>query len=43
MAENTSPQGFFRKYRLPILLGILAVGLYAFSILYIMYGKGQIG
>ncbi len=42
MTENTSPS-FFKRYRLPIFLGILAVCLYAFSILYIMFGKGQIG
>ena len=41
MSDNTSPS-FFQKYRLPIMLGILAVCLYGFSILYIMYGKGQI-
>ena len=41
MSDNT-PQSFFKRYRLPIMLGILAVCLYAFSILYIMYGKGQI-
>lgn len=41
MTENTPPS-FFKRYRLPILLGILAVCLYAFSILYIMFGKGQI-
>jgi len=41
MTESTQPS-FFKRYRLPIMLGILAVCLYAFSILYIMYGKGQI-
>jgi len=34
--------GFFRRYRLPIVLGIIAVCLYAGSILYILYGRGQI-
>lgn len=41
MSDNTPPS-FFKKHRLPIFLGILAVGLYAFSILYIMFAKGQI-
>jgi len=42
MSDNTPPKSFFQKYRLPILLGLLAVSLYGFSILYIIYGKGQI-
>ncbi len=40
--SDSTPRGFFRRYRMPILLGILAVCLYAFSILYIVYGKGQL-
>jgi len=42
MSDNSDKPTFFQKHRLPIMLGILAVSLYAFSILYIMFGKGQI-
>ena len=41
MSDNT-PQSFFKKHRLPIMLAIVAVGLYVFSILYILFAKGQI-
>jgi hypothetical protein len=41
MSNNTSPS-FFKRYRLPLLLGLVAVCLYGGSILYIMFGKGQI-
>lgn len=34
--------GFWRRYRMPIILGIIAFSLYVGSILYIIYGRGQI-
>ena len=34
--------GFFRRHRLPLLLAVVAACLYAGSILYILYGRGQI-
>lgn len=39
---NTDKPGFFRRYRLPLLLAVVAVCLYAGSILYILFGRGQI-
>lgn len=50
MAESASETGrssaerpgFIRRYRLPISLAIIAICLYAGSILYILYGRGQI-
>jgi len=42
MADKQNQPSFYQKYRLPIMLGILAVSLYAFSILYIVFGKGQL-
>lgn len=35
----TGKKGWAR-YKLPILLAFVAVGLYAFSILWIVYGRG---
>jgi len=40
--SDEAPPSLFKKHRLPIFLGILAIGLYVFSILYIMFAKGQI-
>jgi len=40
--EDTSSPGFFRRYRLPLFLGFVAVCLYATSILYILFGRGQV-
>ena len=40
--EETARPGFLRRYRLPLLLGAIALCLYAGSILYILYGRGQI-
>lgn len=34
--------GFFRKYRLPLLLAVLALCLYASSILYILFVRGSV-
>ena len=34
--------GFLRRHRLPLLLAFVALCLYAGSILYILYGRGQI-
>lgn len=31
--------GFWRRYRLPIVLGIIAISLYVFSIIWIVYGN----
>ena len=35
-------QSFVRRYRLPIFLAVVAACLYASSILYFVYGKGQL-
>jgi len=35
-------QGFIRRYRLPLFLAVVAVCLYAGSIIYILFGRGQI-
>lgn len=40
--EERSSQGFFKRYRLPLFLAVVAVSLYAGSILYILYGRGQV-
>lgn len=40
--EATVKPGFFRRYRLPLTLAVIAVCLYAGSILYILLGRGQI-
>ncbi len=37
-----SKPGFIRRYRLPLFLAFVAVCLYATSILYILYGRGEI-
>ncbi len=34
--------GFIRRYRLPLSLAVIAVCLYATSILYILFGRGEI-
>ena len=34
--------GFLRRHRLPIALGLIALCLYAGSILYILFGRGPI-
>ena len=34
--------GFFRRYRLPLFLAVLALCLYAGSILYILFVRGQV-
>jgi len=45
-AENTPQKqasvGYFKRYRLPLFLAVVAICLYAGSILYIMYGRGQV-
>ncbi|MFK7855794.1 MAG: hypothetical protein AB8B79_16840 [Granulosicoccus sp.] len=40
--EAEQAPGFFRRYRLPLVLGFVAICLYATSILYILYGRGQV-
>lgn len=37
--SNEPQPGFFRRYRLPIVLGIVAVCLYVFSIGWIVLGR----
>jgi len=37
----TEKKGWAR-YKLPIILGLVAVSLYAFSILWIVYGRGGV-
>jgi len=40
--ESKPAPGFFKRYRLPLVLAVVAVCLYVGSILYILYGRGQI-
>lgn len=40
--EERASQGFFKRYRLPLFLAVVALCLYAGSILYILYGRGQV-
>ena len=35
-------RSFIQRYRLPLFLAVVAVCLYAGSILYILYGRGQV-
>ncbi|MFK7993047.1 MAG: hypothetical protein AB8B87_02855 [Granulosicoccus sp.] len=42
VASSVAKPGFLRRYRLPLLLAVVAICLYAGSILYILYGRGQI-
>jgi hypothetical protein len=49
MAENDpvarKPEqapGFVQRYRLPLFLAVVAICLYAGSILYILFGRGQV-
>jgi len=53
MSEGQSPEtntreqqqaapGFFRRYRLPLFLAVVALCLYAGSIIYILYFRGQV-
>lgn len=41
LAPEQAP-GFIRRYRLPLILAVIAVCLYAGSILYILFGRGQV-
>ena len=42
-AENSvDERSFLVRYRLPLFLAVVAVCLYAGSILYILYGRGQV-
>lgn len=41
-ARIADKPGFIRRYRLPLFLAVVAVCLYATSILYILYGRGEI-
>jgi len=40
--EQKSAPGFLRRYRLPLFLAVVALCLYAGSILYILYFRGQV-
>ena len=41
--ENANDKrSFLLRYRLPLFLAVVAVCLYAGSILYILYGRGQV-
>lgn len=40
--EANRSQGFIRRYRLPLFLAVVAICLYAGSILYILFGRGQV-
>ena len=41
--NNSSDKSFWQKHRMPIILGIIAVTLYAGSIVWMVYGRGQVG
>ena len=40
---KSSDKSFWQKHRMPIVLGIIAVLLYAGSIVWMVYGRGQVG
>lgn len=40
--EQERTPGFFRRYRLPLFLAVVALCLYAGSIVYVLYFRGQI-
>ena len=40
--ETVSQPGFIRRYRLPLFLALVAVCLYAGSIVYIVFFRGQV-
>ncbi|MGQ7846815.1 hypothetical protein ACUNV4_20190 [Granulosicoccus sp. 3-233] len=40
--EQDAAPGFFRRYRLPLFLAAVALCLYAGSIIYILYFRGQV-
>jgi len=40
---KSSDKSFWQKHRMPIILGIIAVLLYAGSIVWMVYGRGQVG
>ena len=40
--EQKAAPGFFRRYRLPLFLAVVALCLYAGSIIYILYFRGQV-
>ena len=40
--SNPEKQGFLRRYRLPLTLGVLAICLYIGSIAYILYVRGPV-
>lgn len=42
LGEAVNQPGFFRRYRLPLFLGLVAVCLYLGSLLYIIYVRGQV-
>ena len=39
---SDAPRTFWQRYRMPIVLGVIAVGFYVFSIVWIVYGQGEI-
>ncbi|MFT6301188.1 MAG: hypothetical protein ACI9XK_000722 [Granulosicoccus sp.] len=39
-SEPEVSPGFFKRHRLPLFLAVVALSLYAGSILYMLYGKG---
>ena len=40
--DADSQPGFIRRYRLPLFLALVAVCLYAGSIIYVIYFRGQV-
>ncbi len=44
MTDNNKQQPtFWRRYRMPIILGIIALCLYVGSIVWMVFGRGQVG
>ncbi len=42
MTDNDK-RSFWQRYRMPIILGIIALSLYVGSIVWMVYGRGQVG
>lgn len=40
--EQEAAPGFLRRYRLPLFLAVVALSLYAGSIVYMLFFRGQI-
>jgi len=41
--DNDDKRTFWQRYRMPIILGAIAVSLYLGSIFWMVFGRGQVG